>query len=206
MIAVVGWILGDASRTPPAGLEPGEEIAQRIARLGGTVEMVSAVPEGLSGDVALQRLASAGIGHAATRRSAAASLDPADLELALRYLPDVSVIVLAADAIGLRSTAALAAGWSNAALVTIVPADAGEGKVSGPEAASLPGTEAGEASEIAFRAPERDPDGAFAGLVAALAIRLDAGEAAASAWEQVTRDLAVDEVSAPEPGQAALRD
>src|SRR5512132_3042976 len=114
MIVVVGRV--------PVTPEPGlfaEPVAGRIARREGQVEVVSVVPDGPAGDQTLARLAEAGIRHAATLRSSAATLDTADLELALRYLPDVRVIVLASDEVALRAAAVRAGTWSGAALITL---------------------------------------------------------------------------------------
>jgi hypothetical protein len=42
--------------------------------------------------------------------------------------------------------------------------------------------------------PACDPDGAFAGVVAALAVRLDAGEDPAEAWRATVATLAIGSV------------
>jgi len=167
------------------GEGPAVSIARRVASSGTATELIATVPSGPSGDRRLLELAAAGIGHAAARRSDAAALEPADLELALRYLPDVRVVVLAGDAATLGPVASEAAAWSNAALVIAV----GDPATSEREA-----TGAGPRS-IVLAGPAKDPDGAFAGLVAALAVRLDAGEEPQAAWQQVTARLGVDGVS-----------
>lgn len=180
MIVVVGLVPG----TPDSRVTA-ESVAARVARRGRPVEVVSVVPEGTAGDRALARLAQAGIGHAATLRSSAAALDAADLELALRYLPEIRVVVLANDEPGLRVVAARAAAWSGAALVTLAA-----------DGASTTDVEAtAGAPEIVLQGPASDPDRAFAGLVAELAIRLDAGEEPAAAWGRVTAELGVGGVS-----------
>jgi hypothetical protein len=88
------------------------------------------------------------------------TIDAADLELALRYLPDYRVIVIAeptaADAMRI---AVAAVGWSGASLV-VVGGDTGEL----PDDATV------------FAAPEADPDGAFAAMVGSYAAGLDRGE------------------------------
>jgi hypothetical protein len=48
---------------------------------------------------------------------------------------------------------------------------------------------------IVLEPPRNDPDGTFAGLVAALAARLDAGQDPAAAWKATAGALAVDPVS-----------
>lgn len=156
-------------------------IARRAAAGGGArVEVVGVAPPGADGDRALLALAVAGVGHATVVRSAASGIEPADLELALRYLPDVRVIVLAAPEPSLLRAAAAGSSWSGASLVVIGPLDA--------EAAAA--ADAGGA--IVLEPPPRDPDEAFAGLVAAYARRLDAGEDAAAAWRSTLADLVVD--------------
>lgn len=193
MIVVVGPVpvtLGSGSSA--------ESVASRVARNGGRVEIVSTVPNDASGDRILAGLAAAGIRHAATLRSSAATLDAADLELALRYLPEIRVVVLASDEPALRPAAMRAAAWSGATLITL-RADGS----SPADADALAGVR-----EIVLQGPASDPDRAFAGLVAALAVQLDAGEDPARAWRRVTADLAVDEVSGssgrapgPDPGR-----
>lgn len=156
------------------------EIARRAAARGAATELVAKVPSGPAGDRRLLELAAASVGHAAAQRSDAAGLDPADLELALRYLPDLRVAVVASDAATLAPTAVEAAAWAGAGLIVVVEDTLLD--VDAPGAIVLAG-------------PPQDPDGAFGGLVAALAVRLDAGEAAASAWRGVTADLSVEELS-----------
>jgi hypothetical protein len=190
VIAVVGRT-GDRSTAA---------IARRVASRAATVELVATVPEGTSGDRALAELAAAGVGHAATLRSSAASLEPADLQLALRYLPDVRVVVLAADVPALLAVATEAAAWSGAPLLV-----AGAGSGAGTGAASFEADVARSASSsgdggarasapamIVLQPPPSDPDEAFAGLVAALAVRLDAGESPTEAWRGVSRDLGLE--------------
>lgn len=181
MIVVVGPVPEVADSRLTA-----ESVARRVARKGGAVEVVSVVVEGPAGDRILARLAEAGIRHAATLRSAAAGLDAADLELALRYLPEIRVIVLGGDGQGLRPAAVRAAAWSGATLVTLA--------IDGPASdADAPAGTSGT-TEIVLQGPTSDPDGAFAGLVAELALRLDAGEPPAAAWRHVTDELGVDGV------------
>lgn len=169
MIAVVGRI----------GTGPAVEIARRAAARGAATELIAKVPDGPDGDRRLLELAAAGVGHAAAQRAGAAALEAADLQLALRYLPDLRVVVLAGDSAALALTAAEAAAWASATLIIVTDADL---------APEVPGA-------IVLEGPANDPDGAFAGLVAALAVRLEAGEDSARAWRHVTADLLVDEVS-----------
>ena len=91
------------------------------------------------------------------------SLDAADVDLALRYLPEYRVIVVAerldADAL---QVVADAARWSGASLVVVGRAD------------DLPGL---PDDATVFAPPDDgDPDGAFAAMVGTYAAGLDRGE------------------------------
>lgn len=160
------------------------EIAQRAAASGARTEIVGVAPVGGSGDRQLAELATARVGHATVTRSGATGIEPADLELALRYLPDVRVIALVAPIAPLLATALAASTWSGAALIVIGPLDADA--VTAVAAANGPGT------PIVLDPPARDPDGAFAGVIAALAVRLDAGEDPAGAWGSTVAAFAID--------------
>ena len=157
-------------------------LAGTIAARGGRCEVVGTATADAAGDGLLQDLAAAGVGHAAVLRTDATDLEPADLELALRYLPDARVIVLlGVDALG--SVASTAAAWAGAALVTVTD--------GGTPVGDLP---AGEGS-IVLAAPPDDPDGAFAGVVADLAVRVDAGEPLGAAWPATLAATGADDVS-----------
>jgi hypothetical protein len=90
------------------------------------------------------------------------AIDAADLELALRYLPDYRVIVLAEPmAPDALRVATAAVGWSGSALVVV--GDAGD--------------QAGLPDDVTvFARPDADPDGAFAAMVGTYAAGLDRGE------------------------------
>ena len=156
------------------------EIARRAAATGARTEVVGVAPVGAVGDRQLLALATAGVGHATVTRSAATTIEPADLELALRYLPELRAIVLVRPDSSLLATAVAASGWTGAALVVIGPP-------ASDDAAATTSTGA-----IVIEPPARDPDGAFAGVVAALAARLDAGVDPAAAWQSTVSDLAID--------------
>jgi hypothetical protein len=102
-------------------------------------------------------------------------LAPGDLELALSYLTDASVIVLADPAPDLLPVAVDGAGFAGAALVII------------GDPSAIPAGEAPAATVLA--PPAEDPGGAFAALVAEYAVELDAGRDPASAWSAATRRL-----------------
>src|SRR5262245_4163919 len=81
--------------------------------------MVGIAPVGARGDALLLDLAATGVGHATVIRSAADRLEPADLDLALRYLPDIRAIVLVRPDSELLPIASSAASWSGAGLVVV---------------------------------------------------------------------------------------
>lgn len=180
-VIVVAGRFGSGSDGPVTA----RTVAERVASAGSAVEIVAVVGGDAAGDRALFELRSAGVGHAAVLRSAASDLDPADLELALRYLPEVRAVVVVDEAPGVVAAAAVAAGWSAAGFIVVSASDGGAGPV---------GDDLGDRG-IVLAAPAHDPDAAFAGFVAALAIRLAGGETAADAWAATTAALGVEAVS-----------
>ena len=187
MIVVVGNLgPGAGSATTATG------IAARVAAQGSAVQVVGVLAADPSGDRALLALRAAGVGHAAVARTAAPALEPADLDLALRYLPEIGAIVLV-DATNLAPTAAAAAAWSGAGLIV----------VSGPDGATPLGADVGERA-IVLAAPARDPDQAFGGFVAALAIRLAAGATPADAWSATAAALGIEPLRGEALGGEAL--
>lgn len=170
---VVGVLAPDAGPAVAA-------VARRAAGGGSRVEVVGVAPAGPDGDRRLMGLAAAGVGHATVTRSAASTIEAADLELALRYLPDIRVIVLASPDATLLRVAAEGSSWSAATLIALGPLT--------PDASAI----ADAAAALVLEPPPTDPDEAFAGLVAAFARRLDGGEAAAAAWRATLASLAVD--------------
>ncbi len=105
------------------------------------------------------------------------ALEPGDLELALRYLTDLSVVVLADPAAsGLVAAAADGAAFAGAALVII----------GDPEALLAEGA---PQNATILSAPTTDADGIFTTLVAEYAVALDAGKAPAEAWAAATRRI-----------------
>ena len=158
------------------------EVARRAAATGARVEMVGVAAPDASGDKRLLQLAAEGVGHATVVRSGATALDAADLDLALHYLPDIRAIVLVAPHASLVPPAAAESGWSGAGLVIVAT------KGAAPETSAAP-------QAIVLEPPASDPDGTFAGLVADLAARLDAGQDPATAWRSTATALAVDPVT-----------
>jgi hypothetical protein len=104
------------------------------------------------------------------------SLEAADIELALRYLPDYRVLVVA-DSLAEPSlrVALAAASWNGAALVVIVPAGATQ-PAAGDDATVI-------------EAPPDDPDDAFAGIVGAYAAAIDRGEEPKEAFASASSTL-----------------
>jgi hypothetical protein len=93
-----------------------------------------------------------------------AALDAADVELALRYLTDFAVVVLADPADpAVVATVADAARWVGARFILVVA-----------QGQAIPDRLPSDA--IVFEAPVADPDGAFASLVGVFAAALDDGE------------------------------
>lgn len=158
------------------------EVARRAATTGARVEMVGAVAGDAAGDRRLVGLAQAGVGHATVTRTGANGIEAADLELALRYLPEIRAIVLVRPDSSLLPVATSAGAWAGAGLVIVGDSD--------------PGADSGPAlgDAIVLDPPRSDPDGTFAGFVAALAVRLDAGERPGAAWSSTVAALAVDPV------------
>jgi hypothetical protein len=176
-VIVVGF-LGAAGR---AG-ELAFEVARQAAAAGARVEMVGVAAPDTAGDKRLLELAKARIGHATVVRSGADGLDAADLDLALHYLPEIRAIVLVGPDAALIGPASAEASWSGAGLIIV---------------ASKPDAAAGDAAPqaIVIEPPSRDPDGTFAGLVAALAVRLELGDDPKKAWQSTAASLAVDPVN-----------
>jgi hypothetical protein len=111
------------------------------------------------------------VSRAAPAEAAAAgpSLDAGDLQLALRYLPDYRVVVVAdsLDASGL-STVVEAGRWAGAQLIVVVAA--GSSAQAVPDDATV------------LEAPAVDAEGAFSAVVGAYAAALDRGASPAEAF------------------------
>jgi hypothetical protein len=91
------------------------------------------------------------------------ALEPADVDLGLRYLTDFAVVVLAEPAEPqMVSIVADAAGWAEARMILVVASGAAV-------PAGLP------VDAVVFEAPDADPDGVFAALVGHFAAALDDG-------------------------------
>ena len=186
MIVVIGLPrLGGSQPPRAAGLA--SEIARRAASAGASVQLMGKLGDDPEGDLVLLDLAGAGVAHpamlrdparrttfgtgrAAAERGPAPALDPADLELGLRYVPDFRVLVVAVpEKPELIAVAADAASFAGAHLIVITRA---RGHVETlPERSTVLTAPRGEAGESAL-----------AGLVATYAVALDAGDDSTAAW------------------------
>jgi hypothetical protein len=103
------------------------------------------------------------------------ALDSGDLQLALRYLPDYRVVVVA-DALEetALSTVVAAARWAGAQLIVVVAA--------GSPAPGVPD------DATVLEAPAVDADGAFAAVIGAYAAALDRGISPAEAFASAKAD------------------
>jgi hypothetical protein len=100
------------------------------------------------------------------------SLDAADVELALRYLPDYTTVVVAEPQPESVVTIVVdAAAFAGATLLLVV-----DGAADG----SAP-----PASAVVFEAPGSDPDGAFATMLGELAAAIDRGIPVEAAFREV---------------------
>ena len=173
MIVVVGSPIAKASPGGVVASGPAASVALAAAAAGSLVQLVARVVDDEAGDAMLQHLATHGVAHVATLRQPATpdgpALEPADLELALRYLADVGVLVVAEHDPALTGVAVEAAAWNHAALVVLLRAGA-----------SVPDGLPAEATVLA--SPDADPDGAFGSLVGAYAAALDRGVDPATAF------------------------
>jgi hypothetical protein len=200
MIVLIGSpraLASDAGTVEAVG--DASAIGAAVATAGSVVQLVGRVGEDSAGDGVVLDLARRGVGHVAVLRDAgrptpvatvlpddldrvdlpataaaeSSGLEAADVELALRYLPEYRVIVVAEplDA-GAMRVVVDAAGWSGAALVVAGRLPTG---VSLPDGATV------------FEPPEDgDPDGAFAAMVGAYAAGLDRGDDPRVAFEAAT--------------------
>jgi hypothetical protein len=181
-------------------------IAVAAATDGGRVELVGRLGDDPAGDAVLLALARHGVGHVAVLRDPARAtpivadpdvsmdpedsppeevpavmpdpptLDAGDLDLALRYLPELAVIV-AVHLDGDVLTGAIAAsGWADTSLVVVVPADA-----------DTPGDLPADAVTIAVADEDDSATGALIGRYAAA---IDRGEAAKSAYDALLAAVA----------------
>ena len=206
MIAVIGspyLRMTDTGDVIAGGLAA--DVARAAASRGGRVELIGRIGDDPTGDEMVTALTRVGVGHVSVLRDAALrtpelsdqgsisgelpTLEPADIDLALRYLADFRVLVLAepADADVLASVAA-AAGWSEATLIVLAAPGAMDDPAL-PEGAIVIETTLG--TDGAGDEDGTDGTDGLAALVGSLAARIDAGEAADTAFRSVTAEIGV---------------
>ncbi|MGH2468197.1 MAG: hypothetical protein ACRDGL_10805 [Candidatus Limnocylindrales bacterium] len=171
----------------PDGSEGAGGLAARLAlagaRAGAGVELAGSVGGDAAGDALAVALTDGGVGHAALLRIPGAAtpregsddplprLEAADVELALGYLPECRVLVLAESLPDETLEVALdAARFHGASVVAVLPA----GEEPSRRLADAATVLAGPAGEAA--------DGAFADLVGGYAAGLDRGAPAEEAF------------------------
>jgi ribokinase len=174
-------------------------VALAASKAGSAVQLVGRVGDDAEGDAIILALGRDDVGHVALLRDPARptpvvaeagdtagpisdeatppipktgpELEAADVDLALRYLTDFRVIVVAADVPDdVAVAAAGAADWTGASPVVLV-AEGGEPPLGLPERA------------IVLTSPAGDDDGAFPALVGEYAAAIDRGEDPASAFQ-----------------------
>jgi hypothetical protein len=144
-----------------------------LLRLRVTTPVTTDPPEPGIGDALADADGDAGAGP-----DSDPGLDPGDVDLALRYLPDFRVLVVAPEvAPETADVADRAASWMGATSIRLV-GDADMGATRGEE----------RDGAIVLGAPAADPDGAFASLVGDLAAAIDRGEDVATAFRAVITD------------------
>lgn len=203
MIVVIGGVRAEQRDGTILAAGVAARVALAAAAVGRRVELVSRVGDDPTGDAVLLALTQAGVGHVATLRDAAHStdvvdadiddaldgeggvvpspaipaLDANDVGLALRYLPEISVVVLVHPADGgVIAETANGASFASAALVVLV--EPGQGGANAPESAVV--------LEVP---PGADGVGEAVGRFAAA---IDVGEAPAAAFEATIGVLAGD--------------
>ena len=161
--------MGDAVLLSLAQSHVGHVAVLRDASAATPIAPRSAEPQTLLEDEGELPSDADGADPPAIIEPAAPTLDSGDLQLALRYLPDYRVVVVAdpLDDPALRTVVA-AAGWAGAQLIVLVAAAS--------KASSIPD----EATVL--EAPALDPEGAFAAVVGAYAAALDRGAPPAEAF------------------------
>ena len=148
-------VLRDAGMRTPVAVQP--------------VELGDAAVQEVTGENPTQAV----VGEATDGRS---GLDAGDIDLALRYLTNFSVVVLADGSDSeIARVVTSAADWADARLVVVVPA-------GGAIPDGLP------PNAIVFESPEADPDGVFAGMVGSFAAALDDGSEPADAFKATVED------------------
>ena len=187
MIIVIGSPVGrrSAGRIVADGFA--SLVALAAAESGGTVQLVGRIGDDAAADAVLQDLVRGGVGHVAILRDPARAtplvdadpstlealpVDGADVELALRYLTDFSLLILVdAGDVSVVRVAIDAAAWGEANLILIGSVGSG---LAGTDPTSQP---------LVLASDDLEPAAAFAARVGRVAALLDAGEARELALE-----------------------
>ncbi len=158
-------LLRGAGRPTPRAAAP--EFDRTDAETGAVPETLA---RALDADVDIEPTEPVAADATGERSTAEVGLEAADVELALRYLTEFAVLVLAdpADVEMVRVVAA-ASSWADARLIVVVAAGEAEPAGLPPDA-------------IVFEAPDADPDGEFAAMVGSFAAALDDGDDPAAAF------------------------
>lgn len=197
MIVVIGSIRlrGSGADADAAGLAA--KIAIAAAGADARVEVITRVGDDPAGDAVLLALARHKVGHVAVLRDAGSAtemvaerddaaspdpdasddrtamrgsvLEPADANLALRYLPELDVIVAVHLDAAVLAEAVAAASWADTSLIVVVPT--GTGVPPG-----LP------ADAITLELDDSD-DSSAGGPIGRYAAALDRGDAARDAYD-----------------------
>jgi hypothetical protein len=197
VIAVIGIprLRGEGAEAEVAGLA--SSIAVAAAAAGSRVELVGKIGDDPAGDAVLLALSRRGVGHVATLRDPthptphahrgdddpdegsvgpppddAPVLEAADVGLALRYLPELGVIVTVHVEAEVIAEAVSASGWARTALIVVVAP-----RAAAPEA--LP------AEALAVAADDGDELGGLGTAIGRYAASLDAGGPADAAYREL---------------------
>lgn len=168
MIVVVGRPALD-ERGTLAGLPA--RVAAAAAAAGAGVEIVGTVADSSLGDNTVVQLGSSGVGHAALLRNPgqARPLEAADVDLALRYVANSRVVIVAEPLDAAAARAAFDGATYHQAELIILRQPGAAADANVPAGATM------------IEQPDEDA-GAFAALVGRYAALLDAGRSAADAW------------------------
>lgn len=189
----------------PGGL--GAEVALALAGAGVPVELVGSIGDDPEGDRVVVELGRAGVGHAALLRDPSSRtprladdpsrplprLDPADVELGLRYVAECGVLVIADDLEDATRQRALATAEYHGATVVVVASPGTVDPTTLPDAVTLlerPGLAmveedlAGEEVDVpSYAGSVAAQEAAFARFVADYARLLSEGAAPATAFQ-----------------------
>ena len=146
-------------------------VAVAAAAAGAQVEIAGTVADSAQGDDTVVQLGRAGVGHAALLRNPdeARPLEAADVDLALRYVPDSRVVIVAEPLDAAAARAAFDGATYHRAELVIVRQPGAAADTDVPAGATI------------IEQPDEDA-GAFAELVGRYTALLDSGRAPSDAW------------------------